>query len=62
MERITIYCPECGRRVAEWDGRSTTNVIVNCRKCRKRVVFDVNTMRTTIKEQVSRASASGIRF
>ena len=58
----TIYCPKCGRRVATWDGRSTIDVIVNCRKCNKRVVFNVETQETIIKDVPIRATSSGKTF
>nr|DAN64243.1 MAG TPA: ubiquitin-binding zinc finger protein [Bacteriophage sp.] len=25
--KYTIYCPQCHRRVAEWDGKYSSNVI-----------------------------------
>ena len=40
-ESKTIYCPKCGRKVAIWDGRSTNNISVKCKKCNKLVVYDV---------------------
>ena len=61
-DKITIYCPKCGRRVAAWDGRSSINVIANCKKCRKRVVFHVDTGRTEIKDIPLRVSSSGMSF
>ena len=45
----TIYCPQCGRRVATWDGKSTIPVIVNCSHCKKRVVYNMDTDETLIK-------------
>ena len=61
-EKKTIYCPYCGRRVAQYDGRSSTPVIANCRKCRLRVVFDVNTKETIAKKIPARACSSGMTF
>lgn len=61
-DKKIIYCPECGRRVAEWDGRSTINVVSNCRKCNKRVVYNVETGKTTIKRKIDRCTSSGMRF
>lgn len=55
----TIYCPKCGRRVATWDGRSTIDVIVNCRKCNKRVIYRVATGETEIKRIPIRGTSSG---
>ena len=49
-EPKTIYCPRCGRKVAVWDGRSSMNISVNCKKCRKRVVYHVDTGTTELKK------------
>lgn len=35
-EPKTIYCPRCGRKVATWDGRSSMNISVNCKKMQKK--------------------------
>lgn len=55
-----VYCPKCKRKVATWDGRSTIDVIVNCRKCNKRVIYRVATGETEIKIIPARGSSSGI--
>lgn len=57
-----VYCPCCKRRVASWDGRSKINVVVNCMKCKKRVVFHVDTKETTIIPIPKRRQSSGKRF
>ena len=57
-----IYCPRCNRRVAQWDGRSSINVIANCRKCNKRIVYHVDTMETEVKDIPPRVSSSGMTF
>ena len=61
-EPKTIYCPNCGRKVATWDGRSTINVIANCVNCVRRVVYHVDTGTTEIKDIPPRVSSSGMRF
>lgn len=61
-EKKTIYCPYCGRRVAQYDGRSSINVIANCRKCKLRVVYDVDTKETIAKKIPARACSSGMTF
>ena len=58
----TIYCPICGRKVATWDGRSTINISVRCKKCDKLVVYDVENEKTEIKEIPKRTASSGMRF
>lgn len=61
-EPKTIYCPKCGRKVATWDGRSTINISVKCKKCNKLVVYDVENEKVEIKEIPQRATSSGKRF
>ena len=61
-EPKTIYCPKCGRKVATWDGRSTINISVKCKKCNKLVVYDVESGNAKIKEIPQRATSSGTRF
>lgn len=58
----TIYCPKCKRRVATYDGRSSNNVIVNCKNCKKRVVYYFETDETVLKEIPIREQGSGKRF
>lgn len=64
MEYIprTIICPKCGRKVGMYDGRSTINPERKCEKCKKVVVYDVETCKSTLKPLPGRMSASGMRF
>ena len=57
-----IYCPGCNRKVGTWDGRSTMNVIANCRKCNKRVVYRIETGKMEIKPIPPRNCSSGMIF
>ena len=61
-EPKTIYCPKCGRKVATWDGMSTINILVKCKKCNKLVVYDVENEKTIIKEIPKRTTSSGMIF
>ena len=61
-EQKTIYCPKCGRKVGIWDGRSTINISVRCKKCDKLVVHDVENEKTIIKEIPKRTTSSGMMF
>ena len=61
-EPKTIYCPICGRKVAAWDGRSTNNISVKCKKCNKLVVYDVENEKAEAKEIPQRTTSSGMRF
>lgn len=58
----TIYCPRCGSKVATWDGKSTMNVMAKCNKCRKRIVYYVDTGEIDIKDIPARSTSSGMRF
>jgi peptide methionine sulfoxide reductase MsrA len=57
-----IYCPQCGRRVGFYDGKSTIDVVASCRKCRKRVVYHVDTGKVELKELPKRNCSSGLQF
>lgn len=61
-EPKTIYCPRCHRAVATYDGRSTINVIARCKKCRKRVVYHIDTGETEVKPIPPRNCSSGMTF
>lgn len=60
--RQIIYCPQCGRKVATWDGRSQNNVIANCKNCEKRIVFHTDTFAIEVKKIPPRAMSSGKTF
>lgn len=57
-----IFCPSCGGKVGTYDGRSTSNYITGCRKCRKRVIYHIDTGKTEIKEIPKRNCSSGMTF
>lgn len=62
QEKKRIYCQRCHRAVATYDGRSTINVIANCKQCKKRVVYHVDTGETEIKPIPPRNCSSGMTF
>jgi DNA-directed RNA polymerase subunit RPC12/RpoP len=62
MEALTVYCPKCGRKVAKYDGRSTIDIVVNCRKCSKQIVYRVATKKIEIADIPMRKTSSGITF
>lgn len=61
-EPKTIYCPKCGRKVGIWDGRGTINHMSKCQKCKKLVIYHVDTGKTEIKNIPPRTTLSGMRF
>jgi NAD-dependent SIR2 family protein deacetylase len=61
-EPKVIYCPMCHRRVAQWDGKSTINIVIHCKSCKKRIIYDVITEEIEMKSIPLRHSSSGMRF
>lgn len=57
-----IYCPKCGRKVAKYDGRSSINIVVKCKNCKKMVVYDVEKDETICKDMPLRTTSSGKRY
>ena len=57
-----IYCPICGRKVATWDRKSKSDIVVGCKKCNRLVVFHTATEEIEIKFKPKRTQASGMRF
>ena len=58
-QKKSVYCPNCNGKVATWDGRSTIDIVVNCRKCNKRVIYRVATGETEINRIPIRGTSSG---
>ena len=61
-EKKAIFCPECKNKVATYDGKSSINVLVKCKKCKKLVVYEVETGNVKTTDVPLRQSSSGIRF
>lgn len=61
-EPKTIYCPKCGRKVATWDGKSTIDIQVKCNKCKKLVVYKIDSEKAIIKDLPERSQSSGMRL
>lgn len=61
-EKKKIFCPSCHRAVAIYDGKQTINPIAKCKKCKKLVVYNIDTGKTEIKEIPQRETSSGMRF
>lgn len=59
---VKIFCPQCNSHVGTWDGRSTSNYISRCRKCRKRIVYHIDNEEIELKELPKRNTSSGITF
>lgn len=59
---VDIHCPICGRYVGKYDGRSTTNYIARCNKCRKSVIYHIDTGKTEVKDIPKRNCSGGMTF
>lgn len=57
-----ILCPRCKRRVAAYDGKSTIDVVARCVKCRKRIIYRVDTGNIEMKPLPQRKCSSGCTF
>ena len=62
FEFKTIYCPICGRKVGKYNLRSTMNVTCRCMKCNKRVIYDYQTGKTSVKKMPERFSSGAKMF
>lgn len=61
-EQKTICCPRCGRKIGVWDGRSTMNLALRCKKCKKQVIYHVDNGVLEIKKLPQRNTSSGMSF
>lgn len=57
-----IYCPECANRIYNYDGYSTTAVVVKCSYCKRYIKFNPLGMATKIVKNPEIRAASGARF
>lgn len=56
-----LNCPFCSRKLGTYDGRSTIPKIIDCKKCRKRIVFHQSGA-TEVREIPKRNTSSGVTF
>lgn len=57
-----IFCPSCGQKMFNYDGKSTMTVDRLCKNCNMIVVYNPNTNKTKIMKPYQRATSSGKRF
>lgn len=43
---VKIFCPQCNSHTGTYDGRSTIDKIVKCKKCNKLVIYRTETGKT----------------
>ena len=61
-EPKTIYCPKCCHKVATWDRKSSMNIEVKCKHCKKLVIFRPSNGTDEMRSLPNRNSASAVRF
>lgn len=61
-EEKEIFCPLCKTKIGKHDGRSKTDYVCRCNKCRVRVIYRVNTEKIETKPLPQRNCSSGITF
>ena len=62
LEHRKIYCEKCGRKVATWDRKSSMNIEVKCKHCKKLVIFRPSNGTVEMRSLPNRISASAVRF
>ena len=61
-EPKTIYCPKCCHKVATWDRKSSMNIEVKCKHCKKLVIFRPRNGTVELTDLPKSVTASGKRF
>lgn len=59
---VKIFCPQCNSHVGTYDGRSTIDKIVKCKKCNKLVIHRIENGKTENRPAPKRNCSSGTAF
>ena len=59
-EHKTIYCPQCGRKLFEYNGKVKIPIDTGCKKCKKRIIYFPETDEIKITK-IPQGSSSGTR-
>lgn len=62
MATKIIYCPECSRKLGSCDSKTTIPKIIDCKECKKRVIYYPSNKKTEIKPIPERITSSGKTF
>lgn len=54
-----ICCPYCGKSVARYDGKGLIDVVADCKKCEKRIIYHIKDKSIETKKIPKRATSSG---
>lgn len=61
-DTVKIYCPNCKRKVANYNKFSTMPLVRNCKKCKKQIIYYPETGEIKVKKIPQRNTSSGITF
>ena len=62
MATKIIYCPGCHRKLGSCDNRTTIPKVIDCKECKKRVVYNPVSKNLEVKPIPARSTASGKTF
>lgn len=62
MSKGVIYCPSCYRKLGTCSERATIPLVIDCKECKKRIVYNPVTGSREIKPIPQRNLASGKTF
>lgn len=57
-----IYCPGCNRKLGSCDSRTTIPKVIDCKECKKRVVYNPVSKNIEVKPIPERITSSGKTF
>lgn len=61
IKPITIYCPDCGRKVMTHDGKGTIPITHTCKNCKKVVTYFPESNKVKSQKKLHFESSSGKR-
>lgn len=62
MSKGIIYCPKCYRKLGSCSEKATIPKVVDCKECKKRIVYNPVTGNTEVNPIPARPLASGKTF
>lgn len=57
-----IRCADCKQIIGAYDGKSTINKLIRCKRCKKYNIFDTKKKKTRIVEAPNRETSGGLTF
>lgn len=59
IKQITIYCPDCGRKIMTHDGKGTIPISNYCKKCKKIITYFPESGKVKSQKKLHYESSSG---